>query len=74
MARRLVRTLCRTLLVLGMAALQGCAYDPYTGVYVPCCTFPAYVSYPPYRYYPAPYAGTVILGGGWGWDGGRRRW
>jgi len=38
--------------------LGGCVYDPYTGSYYPCCTYPApyaYVPYNPYRYPSAPY-------------------
>lgn len=49
------------LLVAGMGALQGCAYDPYTGTYVPCCAYPAYG----YGYYPPPVVGGVVVGGGW---------
>ena len=52
-------------LIVAMATLQGCAYDPYTGTYVPCCAYPAY------GYYP-PVFGGVVVGGGW--HGGWYRW
>jgi hypothetical protein len=41
------------ILALAAAVLGGCAYDPYTGTYVPCCAYYGY----PYGYYryPAPY-------------------
>lgn len=52
-------------LVIAVAALQGCAYDPYTGTYVPCCAYPAYGGYPAYGYYPPPVVGGVVVGGGW---------
>ena len=47
------------LLVLSLtaASLVGCAYDPYTGTYVPCCGYygnPYYGN--PYYRYPQPYA------------------
>lgn len=42
------------------AALSGCVYDPYTGTYVACCTYPyAY----PYPTYVAPYPAYVLPGG-----------
>lgn len=42
-------------LLLGLAAmLAGCVYDPYTGGYYPCCSYP----YHPYRPYAAPYYAT----------------
>jgi hypothetical protein len=52
--RRLVGLL---VLTLTAALLAGCAYDPYTGTYVPCCGYygsPYYRS--PYYGYPRPYA------------------
>ncbi len=58
-------------LIVAVATLQGCAYDPYTGTYVPCCVFPAYSGYPAYGYYP-PVVGGVVVGGGW--HGGWGRW
>ncbi len=45
----------RGCMVAGIGAgllLAGCAYDPYTGTYVPCCTYAPY-PYPAYAY-PAP--------------------
>jgi hypothetical protein len=43
-------------LVATASLLGGCAYDPYTGTYYPCC---GYYGYPYYRYpyyrYPPPY-------------------
>ena len=40
-------------LALTAALLAGCAYDPYTGTYAPCCGYYGY----PYGYrYPPPYA------------------
>jgi len=55
----------RTILALaGVAAvLGGCVYDPYTGAYVPCCSYYGYpygygygYGYPrSYYYRPAPY-------------------
>ncbi len=39
-------------LSLTAALLAGCAYDPYTGTYAPCC---GYYGNPYYRY-PPPYA------------------
>ncbi len=44
-------------LTLTAALLVGCAYDPYTGTYVPCCGYygsPYYGN--PYYRYPPPYA------------------
>ncbi len=44
-------------LTLTVASLVGCAYDPYTGTYVPCCGYygsPYYGN--PYYRYPPPYA------------------
>jgi hypothetical protein len=37
------------------ALLSGCAYDPYTGTYYPCCSYYGnpYYGYPP-PYYPPP--------------------
>jgi hypothetical protein len=49
-------------LIAAVAALQGCAYDPYTGTYVPCCAYPAY---PAYGYYGPPVVGGVVIRGGW---------
>ena len=57
---------CVTLLaLLGAGVLGGCAYDPYTGTYYPCCsyypyhpyypTYPAYPGYPTYPYPPVGY-------------------
>lgn len=54
------------LVLVAAGALQGCAYDPYTGAYVPCCAYPAYPAYG--YYYPPPVVGGVIVRGGW------RRW
>ena len=56
------------LLLVAVGALQGCAYDPYTGTYVPCCAYPAYPAYGygyGYGYYPPPVVGGVVVGGGW---------
>jgi hypothetical protein len=48
--RRIAVTLA---LAAAVALLGGCAYDPYTGLLVPCCGYYGY----PYGYrYPAPYA------------------
>ncbi|MEJ0015958.1 MAG: hypothetical protein WDN25_05230 [Acetobacteraceae bacterium] len=55
-----------TLLVLTLATplIAGCVYDPYTGTYVPCCSYysgyrypmPYYPPYPPpVQYQPPPY-------------------
>ena len=44
-------------LTLTAALLVGCAYDPYTGTYAPCCGYygnPYYGN--PYYRYPPPYA------------------
>ena len=44
-------------LSLTAALLAGCAYDPYTGTYAPCCGYygnPYYGN--PYYRYPPPYA------------------
>jgi hypothetical protein len=64
------RALTVIALIAGAAMLQGCAYDPYTGTYNPCCAYPAYsYSYPAYSYpaygYPA-YSGGVVVSGGYG--------
>ena len=51
--RHLVRRCAAFVTLAGLAALlAGCVYDPYTGGYYPCCTYP----YHPYRPY-APYNG-----------------
>ena len=52
-------------LIAAVTALQGCAYDPRTGTYVPCCAYPAYPAYPGYGYYAPPVVGGVVIGGGW---------
>lgn len=41
--------------LVGVAALLGgCVYDPYTGAYYPCCSYPyGYYRSPP-PYYPPP--------------------
>jgi len=68
----MLKTLAAVLVLTGaMATLQGCAYDPATGTYVPCCAYPAYPAYPPYGYYPP--VGGVVVGGGWR-GGGWYRW
>ena len=42
--------------VLGTALLGGCVYNPYTGTYVPCCSYYGYPYYGyPYYHYPPPY-------------------
>lgn len=56
-------------LTVALGALQGCAYDPRTGTYVPCCVYPAY---PAYGYYAPPVVGGVVIGGGP--RGGWYRW
>jgi len=39
----------------GVAALLGgCVYDPYTGAYYPCCSYPYGYYRPPPPYYPPP--------------------
>ncbi len=44
-------------LTLTAALLAGCAYDPYTGTYAPCCGYYGYPYYGnPYYRYPPPYA------------------
>ncbi len=51
------RAAWRALLPLTGAAsllLAGCAYDPYTGTYVPCCAAPGYAYATPYPYAAAP--------------------
>jgi hypothetical protein len=86
----MIKSSCRrwataTLLHAGAGLMQGCAYDPYSGAYVPCCASPAYgysaYSSPAYGYpaygYPG-YGATVAVGpcgyyrGGYGndWSGG----
>ena len=45
------------LLALTAGLLAGCAYDPYTGTYAPCCGYYGYPYYGnPYYRYPPPYA------------------
>jgi len=45
-----------TMLVLAAGVVTGCAYDPYTGTYVPCCSSYGY-PYGGYGYrYPSPYS------------------
>ena len=81
MLKASVRVFLTTLLLsVGAGLLQGCAYDPYTGTYVPY-SYPAYgyYPYPQYGYYAPPVYGSVVIGGGWGWGGyrgwdGRRGW
>jgi len=73
----MLKTLAAAIVLTGaVAALQGCAYDPATGTYVPCCAYPAaypaYPAYPAYGYYP-PLVGGVVVGGGWR-GGGWYRW
>ena len=47
---------------LGVAALlAGCVYDPYTGGYYPCCSYPHPYAYPPY-YAPYPYGPPAYYG------------
>ena len=65
--------------LIGLAALQGCAYDPYTGTYAPCCAYsayPGYPAYPGYGYYAPPVTGGVVIDGGWhgGWHGDHDGW
>ncbi len=57
--RRVAVTLA---LVAAAALLDGCAYDPYTGLLVPCCGYYGYPygyrdpsPYSPYGYPPGPY-------------------
>jgi hypothetical protein len=66
MSGRAHRLAARVLLLLAAAGmLSACAYDPYTGTYVPCCAYPYYGYYGSYGYpayyryyrYPAPYYG-----------------
>lgn len=48
----------RASILLGVLLLGGCMYDPYTGAYYPCCSYPAphaYAPYYPYPYPPSPY-------------------
>lgn len=48
--RLLRRSLSLILLLVGAGTIAGCVYDPYTGTYVPCCTY-----YRPWGYpYPPP--------------------
>lgn len=69
--------LALTLVVVGAAMVQGCAYDPYSGTYVPAAGYgygyPAY-GYPSYGYpaYQPYYDGSVAIGGGYygGYRGG----
>ena len=44
-------------LLVGIGALGGCVYDPYTGAYVPCCGYYGYPYYGYYRYPPPYYYG-----------------
>jgi hypothetical protein len=44
----------RAPILLGLLLLGGCVYDPYTGTYYPCCTYPAPYGYAPYYPYPYP--------------------
>lgn len=60
-----LRRMLAAALLLGTGVLGACAYDPYTGAYVPCCGYYGYPYYgypyyrppPPYYYGPqsAPY-------------------
>lgn len=47
---------CAAIVALaGVAALLGgCVYDPYTGGYYPCCSYPYGYYRPPGPYYPPP--------------------
>lgn len=63
--------LALTVVVAGAAMLQGCAYDPYSGTYVPSAGYsygyPVY-GYPTYGYpaYAPSYGGSLAVGGVWG--------
>lgn len=76
------RMLAAIVLIAGAAMLQGCAYDPYSGTYVPSTGYgygyggyssygtygyPAY-GYPSYGYptYQPYYGGSAAIGGVWG--------
>lgn len=72
------RWMATILLIVGATMLQGCAYDPYAGAYVPYSaygysgysTYGSY-GYPGYGTYGYPgyggyYGGSVVTGGGWG--------
>ena len=49
MRQIMVRRCGALAMLLGLAVtLGGCVYDPYTGGYYPCCTYP-------YQPYAAPY-------------------
>jgi len=52
------RVLGAALLIVA-GVLGACAYDPYTGAYVPCCGYYGYpyYGYPYYRYPPQYYYG-----------------
>ena len=73
--------LVTALLSAGAVALQGCAYDPYAGTYVPAAYpaygyygYPDYYPYGTWGYYPPVYgSGSVVIGGTW-WGGGHRHW
>jgi len=47
--RLLRRSFSVILLLVGAGIIEGCVYDPYTGTYVPCCTY-----YRPWGYPPPP--------------------
>jgi hypothetical protein len=70
MSMRFLRGLLVPAVLLGLSALGGCAYDPYTGSYYPAI-YPAYPYgygyYPSYAYgyYPSVSVGVGGVWGGW---------
>lgn len=83
------RILTAAALIAGAAMLEGCAYNPYTGTYDPCCAYPAYgygygypayngYAYPAYAYGGGGYSSAVVVGGGGyyrgGWDAYHGTW
>ncbi len=71
MARSMIRSGAAVLLVAATGLLAGCVYDPYTGSYYPCCSYPSYgygPVYPPaygYPAYPYPPSGEAMPGYGY---------
>src|SRR5215472_12702645 len=50
-----MRRMTALLALAAVSLLPGCVYDPYTGTYLPCCSYYGYpygYRYPPPYYYP----------------------
>ena len=53
-----MRRMTALLALAAASLLPGCVYDPYTGTYLPCCSYYGYpygYRYPPPYYYPYGY-------------------